>query len=155
MSIKSKTVSNALQALFSFKQQEHIFIGDFLMTGLHRYYKIWNNLFKPIDALNCIGGDKCNKMFYGECRIYQFLLPLKMLSFCAVPTIYNRILQRLLLKALLRLDIVLKNNTITLIFLFAGYSLVMNVSKFFFIDQDTYWTQPNDCLSSDMFYLDK
>ena len=140
MSIKSKTVSNALQALFSFKQQEHIFIGDFLMSGLHRYYKIWNNLFKPIDALNCIGGDKCNKMFYGECRIYQFLLPLKMLSFCAVPTIYNRILQRLLLKALLRLDIVLKNNTITLIFLFAGYSLVMNVNKFFFIDQDTYWT---------------
>ena len=125
------------------------------MTGLHRYYKIWNNLFKPIDALNCIGGDKCNKMFYGECRIYQFLLPLKMLSFCAVPTIYNRILQRLLLKALLRLEIVLKNNTITLIFLFAGYSLVMNVNKFFFIDQDTYWTQPNGCLSSDMFYLDK
>ena len=29
--------------------------------------------------------------------------------------------------ALLRLNIVLKNDTITLIFLFAGYSLVMNV----------------------------
>ena len=30
------------------------------------------------------------------------------------------------LMALLRLDIVLKNDTSTLIFLFAGYSLVMN-----------------------------
>ena len=30
-----------------------------------------------------------------------------------------------------------------------------SLNKFFFIDQDTYWTQPNGCLSSDMFYLDK
>ena len=32
------------------------------MAGLHRYYKIWNKFFKPIDALNCgIGGEsaKC------------------------------------------------------------------------------------------------
>ena len=29
------------------------------------------------------------------------------------------------------------------------------LNKFIFIDQDTYWTQPNDCLNSDMFYLDK
>ena len=29
------------------------------------------------------------------------------------------------------------------------------LNKFFFIDQDTYWTHPNGCLNSDMFYLDK
>ena len=31
----------------------------------------------------------------------------------------------------------------------------MLVEQVFFIDQDTYWTQPNGCLNSDMFYLDK
>ena len=30
-----------------------------------------------------------------------------------------------------------------------------SLNKFFFIDQDTYWTQPNGCLNSEMFYLDK
>ena len=30
-----------------------------------------------------------------------------------------------------------------------------SLNKFFFIDQDTYWTQPIGCLNSDMFYLDK
>ena len=30
-----------------------------------------------------------------------------------------------------------------------------SLNKFFFIDQDTYWNQPNGCLNSDMFYLDK
>ena len=36
-----------------------------LMTGLHRYYKIWNNFFKPVDALNCgIGGDKVQNVLY-------------------------------------------------------------------------------------------
>ena len=30
-----------------------------------------------------------------------------------------------------------------------------SLNKFFFTDQDTYWTQPNGCLNSDMFYLDK
>ena len=30
-----------------------------------------------------------------------------------------------------------------------------SLNKFLFIDQDTYWTQPNGCLNSDMFYLDK
>ena len=30
-----------------------------------------------------------------------------------------------------------------------------SLNKFFHIEQDTYWTQPNGCLSSDMFYLDK
>ena len=29
------------------------------------------------------------------------------------------------------------------------------LEQFFFIDQDTYWAQPNGCLNSDMFYLDK
>ena len=29
------------------------------------------------------------------------------------------------------------------------------LNKFLFIDQDTYWTKPNGCLNSDMYYLDK
>ena len=29
------------------------------------------------------------------------------------------------------------------------------LKKFIFIDQDKYWTQPNGCLNSNMFYLDK
>ena len=41
------------------KSFKSILIGDSLMAELHRYSKIWNNFFKPIDALNCgIGGDK-------------------------------------------------------------------------------------------------
>ena len=57
------------------KNFKSILIGDTLIAGLHRYYKIWNNFFKAIDALNCgIVGMKC-KMFYGDCRIYPFLLP--------------------------------------------------------------------------------
>ena len=36
-----------------------ILIGDSLIAGLNQYCKIWNNFFKPIEALNCdIGGDK-------------------------------------------------------------------------------------------------
>ena len=30
-----------------------------------------------------------------------------------------------------------------------------SLNKFIFVNQDTYWTQPNGCLNSDMFYLDK
>ena len=52
------------------KSFKSIFIWDSLIVGLHRYYKIRNNFFKPIDALNCVVGG-CN-MFYGECRIYRF-----------------------------------------------------------------------------------
>ena len=52
-----------------------ILIGDSLIAGLNQYCKIWNNFFKPIEALNCdIGGDKV-KMFYGKHRIYSFFLP--------------------------------------------------------------------------------
>ena len=41
------------------KSFKSILIGDPLIAGFHRYYKIWNNFFKPIDALNCgKGGDK-------------------------------------------------------------------------------------------------
>ena len=36
-----------------------ILIGDSIMAGLNRYYKIWNNFFKPIYTLNCgIGWEK-------------------------------------------------------------------------------------------------
>ena len=42
-----------------------ILIGDSLMAGLYCYCKIWNNFFKPIDALNCgIGGDKVQNVLW-------------------------------------------------------------------------------------------
>ena len=35
------------------------------MAGLYCYCKIWNNFFKPIDALNCgIGGDKVQNVLW-------------------------------------------------------------------------------------------
>ena len=35
------------------------------MAGLHRYFKIWDNFFKPIDALTCgIGGDKVQNVLW-------------------------------------------------------------------------------------------
>ena len=109
------------------KSFKSILVGDSLIAELHRYCKIWNNFFKSTDVyLTAVWEGKKCKMFYGECRIYRFLLPWKMSPFCAVPTIYIRILQRILFMALLGLDIVLKNETITLISLFAGYPLVMN-----------------------------
>ena len=51
--------------LLNSKSFKSILIGDSLMTGLHRYYKIWNNFFKAIDALNCgIGGDKVQNVLW-------------------------------------------------------------------------------------------
>ena len=42
-----------------------ILTGDSLMAGLYCYCKIWNNFFKPIDALNCgIGGDKVQNVLW-------------------------------------------------------------------------------------------
>ena len=35
------------------KSFNSILIGESLIAGLHSYYMIWNNFFKPIDALNC------------------------------------------------------------------------------------------------------
>ena len=45
--------------LLNSKSFKSILIGDSLMAGLHRYYKIWKNFYKPIDAVNFgIGVDK-------------------------------------------------------------------------------------------------
>ena len=47
------------------KSFKSILIGHYLVAGLHRYYKIWNNFFKPIDALNCgIGGGKVQSVLW-------------------------------------------------------------------------------------------
>ena len=40
--------------LLNSKSFKSILIGDSLMAGLHHYYKIWNNFFEQIDALNCV-----------------------------------------------------------------------------------------------------
>ena len=51
--------------LLNSKSFKSILIGDSLMAGLHRYSKIWNNFFKPIDALKCgIGGDKVQNVLW-------------------------------------------------------------------------------------------
>ena len=51
--------------LLNSKSFESILIGDSLIAGLHHYYKIWNNLFKPIDALNCgIGWNKVQNVLW-------------------------------------------------------------------------------------------
>ena len=48
------------------KSFKSILIGDCLIAA-YRYYKIWNNFFKPIDTLNCgIGGDKVQKVLWRE-----------------------------------------------------------------------------------------
>ena len=47
------------------KSFKSILTGDSLIAGLHHYYKIWNNLFKTLDALNCgIGGDKVQYLLW-------------------------------------------------------------------------------------------
>ena len=86
------------------------------MAGLHRYYKIWNKCFKPIDALNCgIGGDKVQNVLW---RVQNLPISssLKTASFCAYQQFTTGFSREYLLMALLRLDIVLKDGTITLIF---------------------------------------
>ena len=41
------------------KSFKSILFGDSLIVGLSHYCKIWNNFFKPIDALHCSReGDK-------------------------------------------------------------------------------------------------
>ena len=51
--------------LLNSKSFKSILIGDSLMAELHRYSKIWNNFFKPIDALNCdIGGNKVQNVLW-------------------------------------------------------------------------------------------
>ena len=51
--------------LLNSKSFKSILIGDSLMAGLHRYCKIWNNFFEPIDALNIgIRGDKMQNVLW-------------------------------------------------------------------------------------------
>ena len=61
-------VLNASHVLFCIKQYKcfkSILIGDSLIAGLNCYYKIWNDFFKPINALNCgIGGYKVQNVLW-------------------------------------------------------------------------------------------
>ena len=51
--------------LLNSKSFKSVVIRDSLMAELHRYYKIWNNFFKPTDALNCgIGGEKVQNVLW-------------------------------------------------------------------------------------------
>ena len=51
--------------LLNSKSFKFILINGSLMAGLHCYCKIWNNFFKPIDALNCgIGGNRVQNLLW-------------------------------------------------------------------------------------------
>lgn len=117
-------------------------------------------------------GIKC-KMFCCMCSIYLFILPWKMLLFCALPTNDTRILEWILLMVLLRMDNVLKNQRHRNVFIcgllhcdnctcikrvyIAEKNKILKVkwplNKFIYIDQDSCRLQPSGCLNSDMFYL--
>ena len=96
--------------------------------------------------------------------------------YLCVPTIYNRILQRIFVDGIIEIGYCFKRRqyhinificellprdectSINRVYVIETNNILKvkcSLNKFFFIDQDTYWTQPNGCLNSDMFYLDK
>ena len=158
------------------KNFKSILIGDSLMPGLNRYYKIRNNFFKPIDALNCgIGGDKVQNVLW---RVQN--LPISSsLKNAVILCGTNNLLQdspedivdgiieighcfkkrhhniNIFICGLLPRDECTSINRVYIIKTNKILKVKRSLNKFFFIDQDTYWTQPNGCLNPDMFYLDK
>ena len=174
-------VSNASRALFSFIQQQlqidpHLDNIDSSMAGLHRYYKIWNNFFQPVDALNCgIGGDKVQNVLW---RVQNLLIS-SSLKNAVILCSTNNLQQyswedsadgiieighcfkkrhhhiNIFICKLLRRDECTSINRVYVTETNKILRVKCPLNKFFFIDQDTYWTQPNGCLSSDMFYHDK
>ena len=99
------------------------------MAGLHRYYKIWNNFFKPIDALNCgIGGDKVQNVLWQVQNLPISSSLKNAVILCGTNNLQQDFPEDIV-DGIIEIGIVLKNDTITLIFLFAGSSLVMNAPQ--------------------------
>ena len=162
--------------LLNSKSFKSILIGDSLMAGLHRYYKIWNNFFKAIDALSCgIGGEKVQSVLW---RVQNFpisstlknaviLCGTNNLQQDSAEDIVDAIIEighcfkkrhhyiNIFICVLLPRDECTSVDPVYVTETNKILKVRCSLNKFFFIDQDTYWTQRNGCLSSDMFYLDK
>ena len=156
--------------LLNSKSFKSILIGDSLMAGLHRYSKIWNNFFKPIDALNCgIGGDKVQNVLWrvqnlsisSSLKNVVILCGTNNLQQDSPEDIVDDIIEigrhhhiNIFISGLLPRDECTSINCVYVIETNKILKVKCSFNKFFFIDQDTYWTQTNGCLNSDMFYLD-
>ena len=146
------------------------------MAGLHRYYKIWNNFFKAIDALNCgIGGDKVQNVLWrvqnlpisSSLKNAFILCCTNNLQQDSPEDIVDAIIEighcykkqhhhiNIFICVLLPRDECTSIDRVYVIETNKILKVKCSLRKLFFIDQDTYWTQPNGCLSSDTFYLDK
>ena len=146
------------------------------MAVLHHYYKIWNNFFKPVDALNCdIGADKVENVLWRveHLPISSFLKNAVIL--CGTnnlqqdspENIVDDIIEiwhcfkkrhhhiNISICGLLLHDECTSINCVYIIETNKNLKIKCSLNKFFFINQDTYWTQPNGCLNFDMFYLGK
>ena len=153
-----------------------ILIGDSLMAGLYCYCKILNNFFKPIDALNCgIGGDKVQNVLWqvqnlpisSALKNAFILCSTNNLQQDSPEDIVDGIIEighcfkerhyhiNIFICRLLSHDECTSINRVYVIETNKILKVKCSLNKFFFIDQDTYWTQPNGCLNSEMFYLDK
>ena len=91
--------------------------------------------------------------------------------YLCVTTIYNRILQRIFVDGIIEIGYCFKRwyhhinificellprdecTSINRVYVIETNNILKvkcSLNKFFFIDQDTYWTQPNGCLNSDV-----
>ena len=171
-------VSKASRALFSFKQQQlQIYphwrlLSDWITSSLQDM----EQLLKPIDALKYgIGGDKVQNILW---RVQNFPISSSLKNgviLCRTNNLQQDSPQdivdgsieigpcfkkrhhhiNIFICGLLPRDECTSVNRVYVIETNKILKVKCSLNKFFFIDQDTYWTQPNGCLSSDMFYLDK
>ena len=145
--------------LLNNKSFKSIFIGDSLMTGLLCYCKIWNNFFKPIDVLNCgIGGDKVQNVLW---LVQNLLINSSLKNAITLCGSIDGIIEighcfkkrhhiNVFICGLLPCDECTSINCVYVIETNKILKVKCLLNKFFFIDEDTYWTQPNGCLNSDM-----
>ena len=176
-SLKTKWFQMHCKHCFCLKRSfKSILIGDSLIAGLHCYYQIWNNFFKPTDALNCgIRRDKVQNDFMVSAEFTNFFFFEKCLYFVRYQqftagfsrgycwwhywdwTLFKKrhYLINIFICRLLPHDECTPMNRVCIIGTTKILKVKCSLNKFFFTDQDTYWIQPNGCLNSDMFYLDK
>ena len=162
--------------LLNSKSFKSILIGDSFMAGLHRYSKIWNNFFKPIDSLNCdIGGDKVQNALWRVQNLPMSSSLKNAVILCGTNNLQQDFPQdivdgiieighcfkkrhhhiNIFICGLLPYDECTSIHRAYVIETNKTLKVKCSLNQFFFIDQDPYCTQPNGCLNSDIFYLDK
>ena len=160
------------------KSFKFILIGDSLVSGLHRYCKMWNNFFKTTDALNWgMGGDKVQNVLWrvqnlpisSSLKNVAILCGTNNLQHDSPEDILDSIIEighcfrkrhrhiNIFICRLLPGDESVSTNCVSIIETDKISEVKCSLHKFFFIDPDTYWTQLNGCLNlnSDMFYFEK